>query len=171
MQLKDLGSLIDVSQKLNQYINSGITGNKTLASVLEGLSNAQKISVVSQLDLTEKQKLGILSTAGLTGAELRAIATTNALSASQDQASISTENLSNAFKGVGVKFKQFGTQVKGIGTSLLSIATTHPILSGIAVAIGVVTAKQKLHELLFIGGYYHILPYLSTYYIRVHPIF
>ena len=97
MRLKDLGNLSNATTAITDLMNSGVTGNKALASTLSLLNTEQKIAAVSQLSLTEAQKLGILATSGLSAEELKEAAS-KGLNTSSITASTASINLNTMTK-------------------------------------------------------------------------
>ena len=102
MQVKELAKVSDATKTFNDIVNSGVVSNIAFKNVLEGLSNQEKVNIVSQSKLSETQKVGALASAGLTAEELKQTVQNGTLAASQTATTGATIGLGTAFEGLRI---------------------------------------------------------------------
>ena len=102
MQLKELAKVSDATKTFNDIVNSGVVSNIAFKNALEGLSNQEKVNIVSQSELSETQKVGALASAGLTAEELKQTVQNGTLAASQTATTGTTIGLGTAFEGLRI---------------------------------------------------------------------
>ncbi|MDE6024514.1 MAG: hypothetical protein K2G45_03580 [Lachnospiraceae bacterium] len=146
MQLKEFAKVSDATKTFNNIVNSGVVSNIAFKNALAGLSNQEKINIVSQSALNETQKIGALASAGLTSEELKQAVQNGSLAASQATTTGTTLGLSTAFRGLIIKIKE-------ATASMLTFLTTNPLgwatlaIGGIiAVTTGIKHHNKKIEE-------------------------
>lgn len=105
MHLKELGNITTAANTIDALFKQGETGNLKLAETLKGLSDKEKIAVVSRTNLSRVQKIGVLTTSKVDKAMLQTAATTGVLSEAEEIATSSTRGLTAVFKGLWTTLK------------------------------------------------------------------
>lgn len=105
MRLKELGNITTVADTINTLFKQDVTGNLKLAETLKGLSDEEKIAIVSRTNLSRVQKIGVLATSKVDKVMLQTAATTGVLSEAEEIATASTGGLTAVFKGLWATLK------------------------------------------------------------------
>ena len=132
MQLKELAEVANI-------INSLGDGVQTISGVIdavEGLSNANKIAVVTSSNLTATQQRLALCNVGLSAEEAKNAVETAAMAASQTGATFTTSGLGLAFQGLAIKIKEATSAIlrflmqTPVGKILLVLAAIKLVATG-----------------------------------------
>ncbi len=146
-QLNSVGAqfskILQTQKTFNTVVENGTGKNLIYKEILEGLSEQEKLSIISRSSLSKAEQIGAAITAGVSVENIKAsISTTglriqtNALSTSQLGATITSSNLKLAIKGLG-------TEIKGLVSYVSIFLKAHPGLTGMAVTLALVAAAIK----------------------------
>lgn len=146
-QLNSVGAqfskILQTQKTFNTVVENGTGKNLIYKEILEGLSEQEKLSIISRSSLSKAEQIGDAITAGVSVENIKAsISTTglriqtNALSTSQLGATITSSNLKLAIKGLG-------TEIKGLVSYVSIFLKAHPGLTGMAVTLALVAAAIK----------------------------
>ena len=146
-QLNSVGAqfskILQTQKTFNTVVENGTGKNLIYKEILEGLSEQEKLSIISRSSLSKAEQIGAAITAGVSVENIKAsISTTglriqtNALSTSQLGATVTSSNLKLAIKGLG-------TEIKGLVSDVSIFLKAHPGLTGMAVTLALVAAAIK----------------------------